>query len=130
MRSCAGLALLVAAAATCSRGHREAAPEAAARDYLTGLGERFTPKELADTTMLMLKDKAVTDEGLPTLRASPSCSGCRSRARRSRTRDWRASPTFPVSRSWISRAIRSPTPGWLTSASSRTCGDWGWPEPT
>src|SRR6266568_4741126 len=64
MRSCAGLALLVAAAATCSRGHREAAPEAAARDYLAGLGQRYTPKELAETTALVLKDLPVTDDGL------------------------------------------------------------------
>lgn len=43
----------------------------AAREYLAGLGKRYTPKELSETTALVLEDVPVTDEGLARLAEFP-----------------------------------------------------------
>lgn len=59
-----GVALLVGCALAC-KGKPEAAE---AREYLASLGKRYTPKELADTTALLLKETPVTDEGVAHLR--------------------------------------------------------------
>ncbi len=53
---------------TCGLAGCRADPEKEARKYLAGMGLKFTPKELANTRALVLKDKPIADEGVTHLR--------------------------------------------------------------